>query len=752
MVSVKNIKTLTRKELKDYFDSPTAYIILIVFLLLWEFLFFRTFFLIGAASLRPLFDLLPWLFLILIPAITMRSVSREREEGTIEFILTHPISEVEFVVSKFFSSSLFIVLILLLTLPIPFLSSFFGDFDSGVIAGQYLGALLLAFVFISLGIFISSLFKSSVTSLLVSAVLSFLLVIAGFEFVTAGLPLILANPLERLSVLSHFASMSRGVIDLRDLFYFLAAISVFLSLAYLRIIRDKLGNQAKLYRSFKAGISLLVMIAILISIVGARIPGRIDLTQDRRYTLSEGTRKVLSSLTDIVNITLFSSERLPAQLQPRLRDVKDLLRDYQTTGKGNIIVSYKDPEKSPEINSEASSLGIRAVQFNVIGQEEFQVKTGYLGLAVSFAGKHETIPFIQDTSDLEYQLTSFIKKLTIKEKKRVAFLSGQGEKSIHSDYRVFSEELRKQFIVEELNLGEPSEKAEDEKAVPEGVDTLVIAGPNQPVDEGTQGAIRDFLAKGGSALFMIDAVTINPQMLFVTKNQNSFGDFLKTYGIEVTDDIVYDLRSNESIRFGGGFVSYIIPYPFWIRAVRSQDVSPITSRLESIILPWGSSIGLDEGKLKNGFQVQKLFVTTKTGGSQTDHYNVMPDQRINVSQDQLGEKIVAVSLMGSMAEDHSTEKKARMIVIGDSDFLTGQFAENSPGNIIFGLNAIDWLTQEELLAGIRTKSIGPGRLLFSNITQVGILKYSNFLFIIAVPGTVGLIHLLRRRSLMKKSY
>ncbi len=738
-INLKNIFAISKKEFKNYFDSPTAYIVITVFLLLWEFLFFRNAFLVGEASLRILMNFLPWLFLLFIPAITMGSISQEKSEGTLEFLLTHPIKDIELIFGKFIAALGFSALSLLFMFPVAISFSQFGNLDWGIVAGQYLGSLFLTSVLISLGIFVSSRFSSQIASLLVAAAISFFLTIAGFEIVTASLPPFISSFFERLSVLSHFESMTRGVIDLRDLWYFLSVIVIFLSLAYLELLKRRFGNRRSLYRSYQLGIALFIGIAVLTNIIGARIPGRIDLTQDGLYTLTATTKKTLSELKDVVNITLFASDELPAQLQPVLRDTKDILRDYQTFGKGTIVVSYKNPSGDQKAAQEAESLGVRQVQFNVIGQEEFQLKRGYLGLAVSYASKNESIPFIQDTSDIEYQLTSFIKKLTTKDKKKIVFLSGHGEKNLLNDYRLLSQELEKQFETQEITVDK------EKKSIPENTAALVIAGPTQKINPDTRSAIKQYLDTGGSALFLIDSVNISPQVLSAFSNQQNFSDFLKEYGIEVRPDLAYDLRSNETVRFGGGFISYALPYPFWVRAIATED-SPIVSRIESIILPWASTIALDDQKLKSaGFVGSKLFTTTKFGNRQQGNFSIAPDAQL--SRENLGEQVVAVS-----AIKEGVAKQTRLVVVGDSDFLTDQFVQQSPENIAFGMAAISWIGQEESLAGLRVKQKSERKLLFENPTQITLVKYGNMALALFLPAAFGAFRLMRRRNLRRLTY
>lgn len=766
---MNNIFSIIKKELKSYFDSPTAYIILVVFLILWEFLFFRNAFLFGEASLRVLFGFLPWLFLLLVPAITMGSISQEKSEGTLELLLTHPLDDKKLLLGKYLASVIFATIALLFVIPIAMSFNAFGNLDWGAVVGQYLASVLFVSVLAAMGIFISTIFNNQISSLLVTVAAGFVLVIVGFEIVTATLPLFLAPILERLSILSHFDSMARGVVDLRDLWYFLSATAIFLSLAYLQLFKRRFGSKHNLsikdqkifglglYNSYRVGIALFIGIAILTNVIGSRIPGRIDLTEDRVYTLTKATAKTIDGINDVLTLTLFASNELPAQMQTALRDTKDMLRDYKILGKGNIVVEYKNPSGNQEIITEANSLGVREAQFNVVSQEEFQVKKGYLGLAISYGGENEVIPFIQDTSDLEYQLTSLIKKLSTNEKKKIVFLSGHGEKSLSQDYGFLNQELQKQFEVTEKVISKPAGEGEEEGApeevqdnsIPEDTDVLVVAGPSQKISDEVRASIKGYLDNGGSVLFLIDTVNLTPEMMQAAVNEESFSDFLEEYGVGVQSNIVYDLSSNETVSFGGGTVNYFLPYPLWARVGSIDKTSPITSRIESIVLPWASSIKLDEGKVKeNKFIASKLLSTTKFGGTQKGEFFITPDYPF--SKENLTEQLMAVSLIGEGAGKDS--KATRMVVVGDSDFLTNQFVQNSLENLGLGLEAISWLGQEDSLAGIKLKQKSASQLIFENKTQVSFIKYGNMALALLLPIGFGAYRLMKRKNLKKFSY
>ncbi len=232
---MRNMLTIFQKEFKSYFNSPIAYIFIITFLLFSNWLFFRTFFLIGQAHMRPLFGILPWLFLILAPAITMRAWAEEKKMGTMEVLMTLPLKDYEIVLGKFLASFIFLIIAVLLTFPLALTIYFLGKPDNGTIIGGYLGACLMGGAYLAIGLFISSLTQNQIVAFIVSIVVCFAFLIIGEDIVLMSAPAILSPVFTYLGLGSHFESISRGVIDSRDLLYYSSIIGFFLFLNTLAI-------------------------------------------------------------------------------------------------------------------------------------------------------------------------------------------------------------------------------------------------------------------------------------------------------------------------------------------------------------------------------------------------------------------------------------------------------------------------------------------------------------------------------------
>lgn len=228
--SANNIFTVLKRELAGYFESPLAYVFLVIFLMLIGFFTFHVsrFFEMGQADLRSFFQWHPWVFMFLIPAVAMKLWAEERRLGTIELVLTLPITVTEVILGKYLAAWVFIGIALASTFPMILTVLYLGSPDMGAILCSYVGSFLLAGAFLSVGIMTSSLTRSQVISFILAVVICLFFILAGYPPVTdlfAGwAPLWLVNLVSELSFLTHFASIERGVLDIRDLIYYLSVI------------------------------------------------------------------------------------------------------------------------------------------------------------------------------------------------------------------------------------------------------------------------------------------------------------------------------------------------------------------------------------------------------------------------------------------------------------------------------------------------------------------------------------------------
>ncbi len=222
--------TLFKKELKTYFILPIAYIFITTYIVVNFYLFFKSFFVVNQADMRQFFELQPIMLLFFIPALTMRLWAEEKKEGTFEYLMTLPSNEWNFILGKFFSSWVFMLIVIFFTLPLYITVSILGNPDHGVIIASYIGLILLSGSYISIGLFISSLTYNQIVSFILSVVVLFSLWIIGEKIVLYTVPSSIANILEYVGLGSHYDSLQRGVIDLRDIVYYLSVMVLFLFL------------------------------------------------------------------------------------------------------------------------------------------------------------------------------------------------------------------------------------------------------------------------------------------------------------------------------------------------------------------------------------------------------------------------------------------------------------------------------------------------------------------------------------------
>jgi len=227
---MKNAITVARKEFRTYFESPIAYIFITAFLLLVNFLYLWTFFVTGQADMRPFFGFMPFVFLFLVPSITMRLWAEERKMGTLEVLLTLPVQEKEVVLGKFIASFLFLLVMVALTFNIPLLVGVLGDPDWGTIICGYLGCLLMGASYLAIGLFASAISDNQIVAFILAIAICTAMLIVGEWFFLILVPDVLVPFFNFLGLGTHFESMGRGVIDTRDLLYYISVIGVFLYL------------------------------------------------------------------------------------------------------------------------------------------------------------------------------------------------------------------------------------------------------------------------------------------------------------------------------------------------------------------------------------------------------------------------------------------------------------------------------------------------------------------------------------------
>lgn len=396
---MQNIFRITQKEFGAFFSSPIAYIFIGVFLAGNLFIFFwvETFFSRNISEIRPLFLWMPILLIFLAAAVTMRSWAEERRAGTLELLLSSPVSPVALVLGKFFACLGLVILSLALTLPLPITVSFMGPLDWGPVLGGYLATLFLAAAYISIGLYISVKSDNQIVSLIVTVLVCALFYLIGSDTLVSFFGNRGAEILQLLGSGSRFNSITRGVIDLRDLYYYLAIMGIFLTLNVYGLEKIRwVDNPANIHHKSWRLLSALVITNFLVANFWlAPVSAlRADMTTGNIYSISETTRTYLAQLKEPLLIRGYFSAQTHPLLAPLVPRIRDLLKEYGVAGGGKVHVEFVDPLEHPDLEQEAGQkYGIRPVPFQTASKYQSSVTNSYFDILVQYGDQFETLGF-----------------------------------------------------------------------------------------------------------------------------------------------------------------------------------------------------------------------------------------------------------------------------------------------------------------------------------------------------------------------
>ena len=429
---MNQIWTVAKKELRGFFHSAVALIFLAVFLIatLFFFFFVDTFFARGIADLRPLFDRLPLLLIFLVAALTMRMWSEEQRAGTMEILLTLPIQRWKLVGGKFLAGIILVVLALGLTLGIPITVAILGNVDWGPVGGGYIAALLLAAAYLAIGLCISATTDNQIVSLGLTIVAGIALYLPGTTPVLEAVGYPSSEILRSIGTGARFESVARGVLDLRDLVYWLSLIGFFLVLNVF-ILSTKSWSSGK--RTAKKRHSATIAIALLLANVLALnlwlAPVRslrFDLTEDKEYSLSASTVEIVRSIDGPLLIRGYFTRETHPLLAPLVSQVSDRLMEYKAIGGSNVRVEFVDPSEDEDLQAEAlTKYGIESFPVEYGDRNRTSEVNAYFSILIKYGDQQEVLQFQSIATvvrtgpadidvrlgNLEYEVTKSIKKV-----------------------------------------------------------------------------------------------------------------------------------------------------------------------------------------------------------------------------------------------------------------------------------------------------------------------------------------------------
>ena len=422
---------IARKELSAFFASPIGYLFLAVYLGVTLFVFFwvEQFFARNIADVRPMFEWLPILLIFLAAALTMRTWSDERRVGTIEFLSTLPTQDWEVALGKFVACFLLLAIALILTLPLPITVASLGSLDWGPVFAGYVASLLLGASYLSIGVFVSSRTDNQIVALIVSVLVCTIFYALGSSFVTGLVDNNIADLLRGLGSGSRFESITRGVVDFRDLYFYISVTATFLILNVyaLRSMSWSDSGNEKQHRDTLIDMALLIVIILMANVWLNYVKVlRWDVTEGDQYSISDVTQQQLSQLTEPMVIRGYFSSKTHPLLAPLVPQLRDLLAEYEVSSRNRVRVEIVDPTANPEAEDEANSkYGIRPVPFQVSDRHEASVVSSYFNVLIVYGDEFEVLGF-QDLIEVkaanefdlevvlnnpEYRITKSIKKV-----------------------------------------------------------------------------------------------------------------------------------------------------------------------------------------------------------------------------------------------------------------------------------------------------------------------------------------------------
>jgi ABC-2 type transport system permease protein len=598
---------ICKKELGQFFSSLTGIIAIVVFLLvngIVLFVFRNNILESGYATLESFFSFAPWILIFLIPAITMRSFADEFRSGSFEVLRTRPLTAAQIVNGKFYGSFIIVIISLLPTIVYYFtvnhLASTVG-IDAGAATGSYLGLLLLAAVFTAVSIAVSSYTSNSVIAFIVSIV-ALIMIYYGFNAISQ-LSLFASGAdyyIQMLGIDFHYQSISRGVLDTRDLVYFISLIVFFLFITKKNIESRESKKRKNIYWLYS--IAALIAINFLASVFHARY----DLTEEKRYSLSKPTRSLLSSLDTTVIVDVFvEGNDMPAVVRRFRNSLGDFLSEMKEYSGAKLQVNFINPyantdtaavrlfQDSLQVHyglypvplNAPEKVGDKMEINNIIHGAVIRYKDRSSGVDLlkgmrSFGTEPEQLAALYNNIEagIEYKFASAIQKLTIENLPAVAYLKGNGEGWGFNINDAFLT-LQQEYDFDTLNLQEAP-------LIPPQIDALVILKPTIPFTDADKFKIDQYVMNGGKVFWMIDNMYAEFDSLYKSQGFIAFDrglnleDILFNYGTRLDQSLVQDMQCDQLPQVSDNGQQRLVEWPFF--PVLNGTSHPISKNLDGI--------------------------------------------------------------------------------------------------------------------------------------------------------------------------
>jgi gliding-associated putative ABC transporter substrate-binding component GldG len=495
---------------------------------------------------------------------------------------------------------------------------------------------------------------------------------------------------------------------------------------------------------------LVLAILVVLNFISVRLFGRIDLTDQKVYTLSEASKNLVRSLDDKVTIKAYFTEDLPAPYNNNRRATLDILNEYRAYAGGNLQFEFINPE-GEKAEQEAREQGIPPVEVQVVEQDKFQVKRAYLGLVFLYEDRKEIMPVVQNLGSLEFDISSTIKRLTTRTKKRIGFTSG------HQEPMLSSLNQANRIVMQQY---EPVTVDLSKEPIPNDLAALLVIAPQARFSDSAKYQLDQYLMRGGKIGFLLNKVNATLQTRFGQTVDLGLEEMLEQYGVRLNPDLIRDVQcANISVmqQIGPFPVQSQIPFPFIPHASNLDRANPIVKDLQGVMFHFVSSLDT-VGIASKGLQAEILVRSSKQSGRQTGFFMIDPFHRYTRQELSESEIPMVLIVQGQFTSFFANrEPKAaitrspetRIIVVGDGDFMKDEMAGNRD-NLTFFANIIDYLADDAGLIAIRSKNIALAPLEPVSDGTKQLLKWGNLIVPPLLVVGYGLIRW-RRRVAFKRA-
>ena len=490
---------------------------------------------------------------------------------------------------------------------------------------------------------------------------------------------------------------------------------------------------------------LYIGIFLVLNLVASQLFFRLDFTADKRYTLSQSSKDILTSLGQedkLVTVTAYFSKNLPPELSRVGEDLKDLLAEYESYSGGRLVYEFIDPTVSEEEKQKAAQAGMAALSIQARDNDAIKVVEGYLGAIIKEGTEQEVIPVIQNTSGMEFLITSSIKKVSVTNKPKIGILQGHGEPGMDALGQAMIQ-LSTLYDVDTFSLASDPNAWSNYK-------TVVVLGPTEAFPPEHLAALDQLLASGGRLFMGLNSVSGSLQgQTPWDKTNTGLENWLSPKGVLVEQAFLTDVKFFPGVsiprRQGPFVVNVPVDFPYFPMISNFPD-HPVNEGLEEVFLQFASPITIINND--SAVQIAPIATSTNQSGKIAPPTFFNPEKQWTVQDFAYGTQNVGVAVEGKLGGDVA----AKMIIIGDGDFpVTRGQQQTLPDNINLFVNSIDWLTDDTGLIELRTRGVLTRSLekLLDNDddtqTKKTLIKYANFLFPLLVVIIFGVLRFQQRR-------